>query len=210
MRACQIRDQPPGHLCLISTHRDPYGARHGACVTDLKHDGHVSARLNADGNLQIHLHQTGDLSWRGARVLNDSRNTSHRCIHLLYRLWQGTPHGDLSVHACGQSLAFAGGVKRNVSAHSDRMCRTIHRAIACVNGSGLACTGLVQREQAGCCGVEQQRKGCRCFILVAGTHLYYRWDHGESPLHGRLADSLVSESGCIALRSKYTRGARKR
>ncbi len=42
------------------------------------------------------------------------------------------------------------------------------------------------------------------------VHLAVDWDHGESPLHGRLADSLVSEGGCIALRSKYTRGARKR
>jgi len=42
------------------------------------------------------------------------------------------------------------------------------------------------------------------------VHLAVDWDHSESPPHGRLADSLVSESGCVALRSKYTRGARKR
>lgn len=32
------------------------------------------------------------------------------------------------------------------------------------------------------------------------VHLAVDWDHGESPPHGRLADSLVSGSGCVALR----------
>ena len=114
-------------------------------------------------DLNIHLHDTGNLTRRRARVIKRCGLTADGGCHRQQWMRQ-RGSCDLAVHTGGRCLSLASGVKRNIRSDLRGVCRRINGPVL-IHGRSLARAAFIQGEDPWSGGGNRnayRRRGLAC------------------------------------------------